>query len=141
MATPLVQPYLFFGGRCDEALEFYRAALGAEVGMLLRYKDSPVPTPPGQLAPGFEDKVMHCSFRVGATTLFASDGCAPEVSYFHGFRLSITVPTEADADRVFAALAKDGEVNLPLAKTFWSPKFGMVTDRFGLAWMIMVAPE
>ena len=124
MSKALVQPYLFFGGRCEEALEFYRKAIGAEVEMLMRYKESPEPTPPGMLAEGFENKVMHTSFRVGETTLMASDGCGPEDAKFEGFSLSLTVPTEADADRVFAALSDGGTVKMPLTKTFWSPNCG-----------------
>ncbi len=135
----LIQPYLFFGGRCKEALEFYKKALGAEVEMLMHYKESPEPTPPGMLAEGWENKVMHTSFRVGESTLMASDGCSPEDGNFAGFSLSITVPSEADADRVFAALSEGGQVKMPLTKTFWSSKFGMLTDRFGLGWMVSVA--
>jgi PhnB protein len=138
--STLVQPYIFFGGRCEEALEFYKSAIGAEVDMLMRYKDSPEPTPPGMLAEGFEDKVMHTSFRVGETTLMASDGCSQDDANFNGFRLSLSVPNEAEADRAFAALAAGGEVQMPLTKTFWSPRFGMLTDRFGLGWMINVMP-
>ena len=106
-----VQPYLFFEGRCEEALEFYRTALGAEVEMLMRYKDSPEPTPPGMLAPGYENKVMHASFRIAGNTLMASDGCG-EAPNFAGFSLSLAVPTEAEADRAFAALADGGEVKM-----------------------------
>jgi PhnB protein len=138
--STLVQPYIFFGGRCEEALEFYKSAIGAEVDMLMRYKDSPEPTPPGMLAEGFEDKVMHTSFRVGETTLMASDGCSQDDANFNGFRLSLSVPNEAEADRAFAALAAGGEVQMPLTKTFWSLRFGMLTDRFGLGWMINVMP-
>lgn len=135
-----VQPYLFFGGRCEEAIAFYRSALGAEVEMVMHYKDSPEPPPEGMLAPGFEDKVMHASFRVGETTLMASDGCE-EGGGFGGFSLSYAAPTEADAVRVFSALAEGGQVKMPLCKTFWSPCFGMLTDRFGIAWMINVEAE
>ena len=127
-----------FGGRCEEALEFYRQSVGAEVSMLMRYKESPEPVPSGMLADGFEDKIMHCSFRVGETTLMASDGCSPEDGGFNGFMLSLSLPTEADTDRVFAALSAGGEVKMPLTKTFWSPRFGMLTDRFGLGWMVTV---
>ena len=134
----LVQPYLFFGGRCDEAIEFYQKALGAQVEMLMRFNESPDPMPPGMLAEGFEKKVMHSSFKVGEMILMASDGCAPGDGGFDGFRLALTVPTEADADRFFNALAEGGKVDMPLAKTFWSPRYGMVTDRFGLGWMVMV---
>ncbi|MEA3208695.1 MAG: PhnB protein [Chthoniobacter sp.] len=139
MPNTLVQPYLFFGGRCEEAVEFYRTALGAELLMLMRFKESPEPHPPGMLPPGFEDKVMHASFRIGETTLMASDGTCKSEKGFEGFSLSLTVPDEAAADRAFAALADGGEVQMPLTKTFWSPRFGILTDRFGLGWMIAVA--
>jgi PhnB protein len=135
-----VQPYLFFDGRCDEALEFYRGALGAEVTMLMRFKDSPDPHPPGVLPPGAEDKVMHTSFRIGETTLLASDGHCLGKTSFQGFSLSLTVPDEAQAERLFSALSDGGQVQMPLAKTFWSPRFGMVADRFGVSWMVYVSP-
>lgn len=135
-----VQPYLFFNGRCEEAIEFYRQAIGAEVEMMMRFKDSPEPCEPGMLAPGFESKIMHASFHVGATTLMASDGCGPEKTSFQGFSLSLSVATEAEAERVFAALAEGGQVRMPLAKTFWASRFGMLEDRFGVGWMITVRP-
>lgn len=135
-----IQPYLFFGGRCDEAIAFYREALGAEVEMLMRFRDSPEAPPEGTLPPGFEDKVMHASLRVGETTLMASDGCG-EAGGFAGFSLSYAAPSEADAAAVFAALAEGGTVQMPLSKTFWSPCFGMLTDRFGVAWMVNVEAE
>jgi len=138
MNNTIVQSYLFFGGCCDEALEFYRTALGAKVDMLMRYKESPEPLPPGRLPPGFENKVMHATFSIGGTTLMASDGCE-EGQSFTGFSLSLAVPTEAEANRAFAALAAGGQVKMPLTKTFWSPCFGMVTDRFGIGWMVSVA--
>ena len=130
-----VQPYLFFGGRCDEALEFYRSALGAEVVMLSRFKDAPEP---GMTQPGMEEKVMHASFRIGETILMASDGRCEGEPRFDGFSLSITVPDEATADRTFNALAEGGKVEMPLTETFWAPKFGMLEDRFGVGWMISV---
>ncbi|MBI3415211.1 MAG: VOC family protein [Verrucomicrobia bacterium] len=139
MNKTLVQPYLFFGGRCEEALAFYRAALGAQVDMLMRYKESPEPMPPGMLPPGWGDKVMHATFRIGETILMASDGCE-DGAKFAGFSLSLAVPTEAEADRAFVALADGGQVRMPLAKTFWSPRFGMVADRFGIGWMVSVMP-
>jgi PhnB protein len=135
-----VEPYLFFNGRCEEAVEFYKKALGAEVAMLMRFKDSPEPHAPGMLPPGSENKVMHVSFRVGHTTVMASDGFCKGQTDFQGFSLSLTVSNEADADRVFSALADGGQVQMPLNKTFWSPRFGMVTDRFGLGWMVTVMP-
>jgi len=133
-----VEPYLFFEGRCEEAVEFYRKALGAEAIMLMRYKDSPEPAPPGKLPPGSDNKVMHASLRIGDTTVMASDGLAQGRPTFQGFCLSLTVPDEARAEQFFAALAEGGKVQMPLAKTFWSPRFGMVTDRFGVGWMINV---
>ena len=133
-----VEPYLFFNGRCEEAVEFYKKALGAEVAMLMRFKDSPEPHAPGMLPPGSENKVMHVSFRVGDTTVMASDGFCKGQTDFQGLSLSLTVSNEAEADRVFAALADGGHVQMPLNKTFWSPRFGMVTDRFGLGWMVTV---
>ena len=136
MATTIT-PYLFFGGRCEEALEFYRQALGAEVEMLMRYNESPEAPPPGMLQAGFEKKIMHASFRVRGVRLMASDGC-DDRSKFDGFRLSLALPTEADARRAFDGLADGGSVQMPLGKTFWSPCFGMLTDRFGLGWMVTV---
>jgi len=133
-----VQPYLFFNGRCEEAIEFYRKTLGAEVAMLLRMKDSPEPAQPGMVPPGSENKIMHTTFRIGDTTLMASDGRCEGQPSFQGFSLSVAVPNEAEANRVFAALADGGQVQMPLAKTFWSPRFGMVADRFGVSWMISV---
>jgi len=136
----IVQPYLFFNGNCEQAVEFYRESLGAEVEMMMRFKDSPEPMPSGVLAPGYESKVMHTSFRIGQTTVMASDGCAPEKTNFQGFSLSLSVSSEAEADRCFAALSDGGKVTMPLNKTFWSPRFGMLEDRFGVGWMISVFP-
>ncbi|MGZ0018010.1 VOC family protein [Nitrosomonas sp. wSCUT-2] len=137
MTHPVIQPYLMFGGRCEEALEFYRTALGAQIDMLMRFQESPDPPPPGMLPPGFENKIMHASFRIAGNVLMASDGCEPG-SPFKGFSLSISVATEAEAERYFAALSDGGQVQMPLAKTFWSPKFGMLTDHFGISWMVNV---
>ncbi|MEW6331430.1 MAG: VOC family protein [Pseudomonadota bacterium] len=133
-----VEPYLFFEGRCEEALEFYRRALGAEVTMLMRNKESPEPAPPGKLPPGSENKILHSSFRLGDTTVMASDGFCSGQPRFQGFSLSLPAPNEAEARRLFAALADGGQVRMPLSKTFFSPCFGMVADRFGVAWMIIV---
>jgi PhnB protein len=135
-----IQPYLFFNGRCDEALEFYRKALGAEVTMLMRYKDSPDPVPEGMLPPGAENKVMHANLRIGGADVMASDGNCSGQAAFQGFSVSIAVPDEATADRFFDALAAGGRVQMPIGKTFWSPRFGMVTDRFGVQWMINLVP-
>ena len=135
-----VQPYLFFDGRCEEALEFYRTTLGAEVTMLMRVKESPDPIPPDMYPPGSDDKVMHASFTIGETTLMASDGRAQGKPVFQGFSLSLSVPNDAEAQRLFSALGEGGQVQMPLAKTFFASSFGMVADRFGVGWMIIVAP-
>lgn len=135
-----VQPYLFFDGRCEEAVEFYRRTLGAEVTMLMRFKDSPEPPQPGMCPPGSADKIMHTSFRIGDTTVMASDGRCQGQPSFQGFSLSIAVPNEGEAERRFNALAEGGQVQMPLAKTFFSPRFGMVVDRFGVSWMVIVTP-
>ena len=134
----VIQPYLFFNGTCEEAVEFYRKTLGAEVQMIMRYKESPEPPPPGRVPPGYENKIMHTSFRIGQTTVMASDGCSNEKAKFEGFSLALSVANEAEADRVFAALSAGGKVEMPLTKTFWSPRFGMLEDRFGIGWMVSV---
>ena len=131
-----IEPYLFFEGRCDEAVEFYRTALGAEVLMLMRYGESP---DPAACRPGTENRVMHASLRIGGSTVMVSDGRCSGQAGFQGFSLSITVPDEAETGRLFSALAEGGQVVMQLAKTFYSPCFGMVTDRFGVLWMILTA--
>jgi len=136
----LVQPYLFFDGRCEQAVEFYRDAIGARLDALMRYRDCPDPLPPGMVPPGSEHRIMHASLRIGDTVLMASDDCSPSPKPIQGFSLSLSVSSEAEADRVFAALAAGGQVTMPLAKTFWSPRFGMLTDRFGVGWMVNVVP-
>jgi PhnB protein len=133
----LVQPYLFFDGRCEEAIEFYRKAIGAEPVMMMRFKESPEP-PPGPMPPGSENKIMHASLRIGDTVVMASDGCAQGNPKFEGFSLSVTAANEAEAERVFATLSEGGEVRMPLTKTFFSPRFGMLADRFGVGWMVIV---
>ena len=133
-----VQPYLFFDGRCEEAIEFYKGALGAKVDMMMRFKDSPEPVPPGMCPPGSDDKVMHAALRIGNTVVMASDDMAGGKPEFKGFSLSVNAANEAEADKVFAALGKGGKVTLPLGKTFYSPRFGMVTDKFGVGWMVIV---
>jgi PhnB protein len=137
-AAMQVEPYLFFEGRCEEALEFYRRALGAEVIALMRGKDSPDPS---MVPSGAENKVVHALIRIGETTVMASDGRCEGRPSFQGFALSLTAPSEMEADRLFAALSEGGQVHVPLAKTFFSPRWGMLADRFGVSWMIYVAPE
>jgi PhnB protein len=134
-----VQSYLCFEGRCEEAIEFYKKALGAKVDMLMRFKDSPEPPQPGCMAPGSEDKIMHASLQIGDTRVMASDGRCTGNPKFEGFALSLDAKTEPEADRLFNALADGGQVQMPLTKTFFAPRFGMVADRFGVTWMIIVA--
>jgi PhnB protein len=131
-----VQPYLDFNGRCDEALEFYKKAIGAKVGMLMRWKDSPDKT---MCTPQNAEKVMHSHFEIGDTTVMASDGRNSGKPNFHGIMLSIAASTEAEADKIFNSLADGGQVQMPLGKTFFSPLFGMVSDKFGVGWMVLVA--
>jgi PhnB protein len=132
--TVSVQPYLFFDGKCEEALEFYKGAIGAKVEMLMRFKESP---DPGHMPPDSADKVMHAAFRVGDTQVLASDGhCAGKPS-FQGFGLTLNAKDDAEAEKLFAAVGKGGQVLQPLTKTFFASKFGMVTDRFGIMWMVI----
>jgi PhnB protein len=131
-----VQPYLNFDGRCDEALEFYKKALGAKVGMLMRFKDAPEKS---MITPGSENKVMHSQVQVGDTTVLMSDGRCTGEANFHGIALALSVDSEAEADKIFAGLADGGQVQMPLGKTFFSPRFGMLSDKFGVGWMIIVA--
>jgi len=134
-----VEPYLFFDGRCEEAISFYQRALGAEVLFLSRNADNPEPPPPGTLPPGSEQKVMHATLRIGNAVLMVSDGGCGGSPAFQGFSLSLNC-RDADAARAsFAALADGGEMRLPLRRTFWSPLFGMVNDRFGVGWMVSVS--
>jgi PhnB protein len=135
----LIQPYLSFEGRCEEAIEFYRRALGAEVTTLLRHRDNPTPPPPGTLKPGTENKVMHASFQIGETTVMATDGRCGGKPTFQGISLTLTVPDDAAAEQRFTALADGGQVQQPLITTFFSSRFGVVNDRFGVPWMIIVA--
>lgn len=133
-----IEPYLFFNGCCEDAMEFYKKALGAEVVFAMRYKESPEPPPPGMVPAGWDNKIMHGTLRIGDATLMASDGCS-EGPAFKGFSLSLTAANEGDAKHKFNALTDGGQVQMPLGKTFWSPCFGMVTDKFGVAWMVTVA--
>jgi PhnB protein len=131
-----VQPYLNFDGRCDEALEFYKKALGAKVGMLMRFKDAPDKS---MITPGSENKVMHSQVQVGDATVLMSDGRCTGEANFHGIALAISVASEAEAEKIFTALADGGQVQMPLGKTFFSPRFGMLSDKFGVGWMIVTA--
>jgi PhnB protein len=139
-----VQPYLFFDGRADEAIEFYKKALGAKVNMLMRFKDAPPQATSGgggggdcKPDPANAEKVMHAQFSVGDTVVMASDGDCKGDPKFGGFALSITADNDAEAQRVFAAVSEGGKVIMPLTKTFFSSAFGMVHDKFGVMWMVM----
>ena len=136
-----IEPYLFFEGRTEEALEFYKHALGAQVEMLMRFKDSPEPPPPGVMPPGSENKVMHATLNVGGATIMASDGNCGGKPSFSGVSLSLGAKDDAEAKRVFDALADGGQVQMPLGKTFFASSFGMLADRFGVGWMIIVEPS
>ncbi len=140
MKTPIIEPYLTFSGRCEEALEFYKQAVGAEILCIMRFHEAPEPPPPGMLAPGFENKIMHSLIKIGGSAIMASDGC-DESETFGGFSLSINAPNEAAARKYFDALREGGEITMPLGETFWSPCFGMLKDKFGLGWMVGVFPE
>ncbi|MGH6946153.1 MAG: VOC family protein [Kiloniellales bacterium] len=139
-----VRPYLFFEGRAEEAAEFYRTKLGAKVEALMRFKDAPEPDgsePAGCTASPPADKVMHMCLKIGETSVMGSDGMCQGKPSFQGFSLTLDARDEAEADRLFNALADGGKVQMPLAKTFFSPRFGMVADRFGVGWMVIVQPE
>jgi PhnB protein len=133
-----IQPYLFFDGRCEEALEFYQAKLGAKIEMLMRFKENPEPA---ANPPGSAEKVMHCAFRIGDTQVLASDGNCSGKASFQGVSLALTTADKAEAERRFAALREGGQVQMPMAETFFSPAFGVVADRFGVSWMILAEPK
>ena len=136
-----VTPYLFLDGRCEEAIEFYKKTLGAKVEMMMRFKESPEPPQPGCMPPDSDDKIMHACMRIADTQVMASDGRCTGQPKFQGFALSINAKDEGEADRMFSALSDGGEVRMPLMKTFFSSRFGMVADKFGVDWMVIVAPE
>ena len=133
-----VQPYLFFDGRAEEAIEFYKTKLGATAEMMMRFKDSP---DQASCPPGAENKIMHACIKVGETSLMASDGCNGSTPEFKGFALSITAKDAADAERLFNALGEGGQVQMPMAETFFASRFGMVADKFGVGWMVIAEPK
>jgi PhnB protein len=130
-----VQSYLFFNGRCEEAIEFYKKALGAKVEMMMRFKEAPADH---QCSPGTENNIMHSCLRIGDTAVMASDGMAQGKPEFKGFSLALNAKTAAEADRLFGALSEGGQVQMPLGETFFSPRFGVVADKFGVGWMVVV---
>jgi PhnB protein len=131
-----VQPYLFFDGRCDEALDFYKKAIGADLKMLMRFKDAPDQS---MVSPDSRDKVMHAQIQIGDTTVLASDGRCLGKPNFQGFSLAVSAKSEAEAEKMFSALGEGGQVTMPMAKTFFSPRFDMLADKFGVGWMVLVA--
>lgn len=137
----IIEPYLFFRGRCEEAVEFYESALGAQRVMLMRFEESPEPAPEGMLAPDWGRKIMHASLRIGETMVMMSDGCGTDDGGFNGFRLCLAPDNEDEARKRFDALADGGSVEMQIGKTFWSPCYGMCTDRFGVGWMVNVPAE
>jgi PhnB protein len=132
-----IEPYLFFNGCCEEAIEFYKIAAGARVETMMRYRESPDPVPEGRLPAGWDGKILHATLRIGGARLMVSDGDS-EGTGFRGFGLSLALPGEAEARRAFAALSEGGQTVMPIGGTFWSPCFGMATDRFGVLWMVTV---
>jgi PhnB protein len=133
-----VQPYLFFDGRCEEAIEFYQKKLGADVKAMMRFKDSPAPHQPGMIPPGAENKIMHAALQIGETLVLASDGRATGKPKFEGFALTLNASSDAEGERLFGALSEGGQIQMPMAKTFFASRFGMVTDRLGVTWMVLV---
>jgi PhnB protein len=135
-----IQAYVNYNGRCDEAIAFYKQALGAEVEMVMRFRESPDPCPEGMLPPNWDEKVMHSSMRIGDSVLMASDGMSSTPPTYDGITLSLQARSTDEADRLFNALADGGQIVMPIGPTFWSPKFGMVKDRFGVPWMVNTLP-
>ena len=135
-----VQPYLFFDGRCQEALDYYQSVLQAEILSIMRFKESPVPPDEGAVPEGSDEKIMHATFRIGDSVLMASDGCCQGEPNFEGMSLTITLNDPDRAEDVFSALADGGEIQMPMTQTFFAQSFGMVADRFGLSWMVLVEP-
>jgi len=132
-----LRPYLYFSGRAEEAIEFYKRALGAETQMLLRFNEAPDPLPPGAVAPGWETKIMHASLLIGGDSLLVSDGHSEAEPAFKNFSLALHLKTPADVDGVFAALSDGGEERMPPDKTFFSQRFAMIVDRFGVSWTLI----
>ncbi|MFO1063567.1 MAG: VOC family protein [Pirellulales bacterium] len=140
MSAIALQPYLFYSGRCQEAIDFYQQALGAKTVFRMLFSESPDPVPPGMLQAGFENKIMHATIQIGQVTILVSDSCDDRPK-FDGFRLALMFENADHATAAFNALAVDGKIEMPLTKTFWSPWFGMVTDKFNVGWMISVPGE
>jgi PhnB protein len=141
ITAPAVQPYLFFRGRCEEAIEYYKEKLGAEIVMKMRFKDSPEKPDPDKVPPALDDKIMHAAIRIHGAEIMMSDGMRTGPLDFQCMSLSLSVPNETEAERVFHALAEEGTVQMPMMKTFFSPRFGSVADKFGVSWMVIVPQD
>ncbi len=140
-AAGAIQPYLFFRGRCEEAIKYYKKTLGAEVGMMLRFKDNPDKPDRKKVPAALDDKIMHANLKIAGSEILVSDGMKSGPLDFQCMSLALAVHSEADVDRIFNALAKDGQVQMPLGKPFFAKRFGAVSDKFGVSWMIMVPPN
>lgn len=136
-----IEPYLFFDGNAEEALAFYERALGAKVETKMRYAECPDPVPPEHMPPGGPQKLLYASLLIGDVHVMMSDGAPQEGGGFRGFSLCLQYPSEPEARRAFDALAEGGRVVMPMGRTFFSPCFGMLFDRFGVQWMVMIASE
>ncbi len=132
-----VQPYLSFEGRAQEAIDFYKSALDAKVDVIMHFKDAP-PEVLSQMSPQSRDKIMHAAFRIGDTQVMASDGQCTGKSTFSGIALTLNATSNAEAEKMFNALAQGGgKVNMPMSETFFAHRFGMVADKFGVGWMVL----
>ena len=129
-----VQPYVFFDGKCDEALQFYQRALGAKVNALMRFSEAPDQS---QIKPESKNKVMHSAFQIGETEILASDGYCLGAPAFQGFALTINAANSAEALKLFTGIAEGGKIQMPLEKTFFAASFGIAVDKFGVSWMVI----
>lgn len=132
-----INPYLFFDGNCREAFEFYAKHLGAEIKAMLTTADTPM----GEQVPAMQQgQIMHACIVIGDNLLMASDtNCGPNTTAYEkprSFRVSLNVDTVEEAERIYQALAEGGNTDMPIEKTFFAERFGMLTDRFGIPWMI-----
>jgi PhnB protein len=133
-----VQPYLSFEGRAQEAIDFYKSAIGAKVDMIMHFKDAP-PDVQAQMSPESKDKIMHSAFHVGDTQIMATDGNCSGKTGFSGISLTLNASDNAEAEKLFAALGNGGQVTMPMSETFFADRFGMVADKFGVQWMVIAA--
>ena len=141
VAAASVQPYLFFRGRCEEAIDYYKKTLGAEVDVMLRFRDNPDKPGRDQVPAELDDRIMHASLRIAGAEIMMSDGMKSGPLDFACMSLSLSVPSEAECERLYNALAADGTVQMPIGPTFFARRFGAVADKFGVSWMIMVPPD